>query len=70
MVIDNESDQILGVHIVAPTAGDLIAEAALAIEFEASAEDWASTIHVHPTFSEALMEAAADARGEAVHIAR
>lgn len=69
MVIDKASDQILGVHIVAPTAGDLIAEAALAIEFESSAEDWASTIHVHPTFSEALMEAAAAARGEAVHIA-
>ena len=62
------TDQILGVHIVAPTAGDMIAEAALAIEIEATAEDLASTIHVHPTFSESLMEAAADARGEAVHI--
>jgi len=70
MVVDKVSDQVLGVHIVAPTAGDLIGEAALALEFEATAEDWASTIHVHPTFSEALMEAAAAARGEAVHIAQ
>ena len=70
MVIDKKTDRILGVHIVAPTAGDLIGEASLAIEFEACAEEWAATIHVHPTFSEAMMEAAADARGEAVHIAK
>jgi dihydrolipoamide dehydrogenase len=68
IITQKSTDQILGVHIVAPTAGDMIAEAALAIEMEATAEDLASTIHVHPTFSESLMEAAADARGEAVHI--
>ncbi|MEW5702281.1 MAG: dihydrolipoyl dehydrogenase [Candidatus Zixiibacteriota bacterium] len=70
IVVDKATDQILGVHIVAPTAGDMIGEAALALEFEATAEDWASVIHVHPTFSEALMESAAAARGEAVHIAQ
>jgi dihydrolipoamide dehydrogenase len=68
IIADKKTDQVLGVHIVAPTAGDMIAEAAFAIEMEATAEDLASTIHVHPTFSEALMESAADARGEAVHI--
>jgi dihydrolipoamide dehydrogenase len=68
IVADKKTDRIIGVHIVAPTAGDMIAEAALAIEMEATAEDLASTIHVHPTFSEAMMESAADARGEAVHI--
>jgi dihydrolipoamide dehydrogenase len=68
IIAQKSTDTILGVHIVAPTAGDMIAEAALAIEMEATAEDLATTIHVHPTFSESLMEAAADARGEAVHI--
>ena len=68
VVTDMATDQIVGVHIVAPTAGDMIAEAALALEMEASSEDLASTVHVHPTFSEALMEAAADARGDAIHI--
>ncbi len=68
IITQKSTDQILGVHIVAPTAGDMIAEAALAIEMDATAEDLASTVHVHPTFSESLMESAADARGEAVHI--
>lgn len=70
MVVDKKTDRILGVHIVAPTAGDMIAEAALAIEMDARSEDWAATIHVHPTFSEATMEAAADVMGAAVHVAK
>jgi len=70
MVVDKKTDRILGVHIVAPTAGDMIAEAALAIEFDARSEDWAATIHVHPTFSEATMEAAADVMGAAVHVVK
>ena len=70
MVVDKKTDRILGVHIVAPTAGDMIAEAALAIEMDACSEDWAATIHVHPTFSEATMEAAADVMGAAVHVAK
>ena len=69
-VVDKKTDRILGVHIVAPTAGDMIAEAALAIEMDACSEDWAATIHVHPTFSEATMEAAADVTGAAVHVAK
>lgn len=70
MVVDKKTDRILGVHIVAPTAGDMIAEAALAIEMDACSEDWAATIHVHPTFSEATMEAAADVTGGAVHVVK
>ncbi len=70
MVVDKKTDRILGVHIVSPTAGDMIAEAALAIEMDARSEDWAATIHVHPTFSEATMEAAADVMGAAVHVAK
>ncbi|MEW5875738.1 MAG: dihydrolipoyl dehydrogenase [Candidatus Zixiibacteriota bacterium] len=70
IVADKKTDRVLGVHIVAPTAGDMIAEAAFALEMEASAEDLASTIHVHPTFSESVMESAADSRRESVHIWR
>ncbi|HEX9750116.1 MAG TPA: dihydrolipoyl dehydrogenase [candidate division Zixibacteria bacterium] len=69
-VADKATDRLLGVHIVAPTAGDLIAEGALALSMDATAEDLATTIHVHPTFSEALMESAAAARGEAVHMVK
>ncbi len=53
-----DSDRILGVHIIGPMAGELIAEATLAMEFQASAEDLQRTIHAHPTLAEALHEAA------------
>jgi dihydrolipoamide dehydrogenase len=53
-----ETDTILGVHIIGPMAGELIAEATLAMEFQASAEDLQRTIHAHPTLAEALHEAA------------
>jgi dihydrolipoamide dehydrogenase len=53
-----DSDRILGVHVIGPMAGELIAEATLAMEFQASAEDLQRTIHAHPTLSEALHEAA------------
>jgi dihydrolipoamide dehydrogenase len=52
------SDEILGVHIIGPMAGELIAEAVLAMEFRGSAEDLQRTMHAHPTLSEALHEAA------------
>jgi dihydrolipoamide dehydrogenase len=52
------TDSILGVHIIGPLAGELIAEATLAMEFQASAEDLQRTIHAHPTLAEALHEAA------------
>lgn len=58
ILADRESDTILGVHIIGPMAGELIAEATLAMEFEASAEDLQRTIHAHPTLAEALHEAA------------
>ena len=54
----HDTDTILGVHIIGPMAGELIAEATLAMEFQASAEDLQRTIHAHPTLAEALHEAA------------
>ena len=67
IIADEKFDEILGVHIVGPMAGELIAEAVLAIEFEASAEDLQRTVHAHPTLSEALHEAALAADGRALH---
>jgi dihydrolipoamide dehydrogenase len=63
-----DDDRVLGVHIIGPDAGTIIAEAALAIEFGASAEDIARTCHAHPTLNEALKEAALAADGRAIHI--
>lgn len=62
------TDRVLGVHIIGPDAGTLIAEATLAIEFGASAEDIARTCHAHPTLSEAVKEAALAVDGRAIHI--
>jgi dihydrolipoamide dehydrogenase len=53
-----KTDRILGVHIIGPRAADMIAEGVLAVEFAGSSEDIARTVHGHPTFAEALMEAA------------
>jgi dihydrolipoamide dehydrogenase len=61
------TDEILGVHIVGPLASELIAEAVLAMEFRASAEDIALTIHAHPTLSEAMHEAALSVDGRALN---
>jgi dihydrolipoamide dehydrogenase len=68
VVIEKGNRKLLGIHIVANGAGDLIAEAALAIEMGALAGDIAGTIHAHPTLPEAIMEAAKAALGEAIHI--
>lgn len=65
---DPKTNDLLGAHIVGPEAGNLIAEAALAIEMGASVEDLALTIHTHPTFPEALMEAADAYFGHAIHV--
>lgn len=62
-----KTDRVLGVHIIGPRAGDLIAEAAVAIEFGASAEDIARSSHAHPTLSEALKEAALAVDSRAIH---
>ncbi len=68
VVSDETSDRILGVHIIGPHASDLIHEAALAIKAGLKTKDIAETIHSHPTLSEALMEAAEDVHGEAIHV--
>jgi len=67
IVADAETEFVLGAQIVAPEASELIAEVGLAIEMGARLEDIAATIHTHPTLSEAVGEAAANARGAAVH---
>ncbi len=62
LISQAKTDRILGVHIIGPRASDMIAESALAMEFSASSEDIARTIHGHPTFAEALQEAATNIR--------
>lgn len=64
-----KSDRILGVHIIGPRAADMIAECVLAMEFGASSEDIARTVHGHPTFSEALQEAALTAQKCSIYTA-
>ncbi|HEX8171451.1 MAG TPA: dihydrolipoyl dehydrogenase [Thermoanaerobaculia bacterium] len=66
-VVDSKYDELLGVHIVGPKATELIVEACAALELEATSESIAKTIHAHPTLSEALMEAAEDVAGHAIH---
>ncbi len=68
ILADSGTDRVLGVHILGPRASDLIAEAAVAIEFGASAEDIARSVHAHPTLPEAIKEAALAVHGRAVHI--
>jgi dihydrolipoamide dehydrogenase len=68
VVIDAASQEVLGVHVVGNGAPDIIAEATLAIEMGALADDLSLTIHAHPTLPEAIMEAAKAAVGEAIHI--
>ncbi|HEX2873917.1 MAG TPA: dihydrolipoyl dehydrogenase [Polyangiaceae bacterium] len=63
-----KTDRILGVHVIGPRAGDLIAEAAVAIEFSASAEDIARSSHAHPTLAEVMKEAALSVDRRAIHI--
>ncbi len=67
IVAEEESNLVLGVHVVGPRASDIIGEAALAIEMGATLEDIAATIHPHPTLPESLMEAAELAMGKAIH---
>jgi len=62
-----ETDRLLGMHIVGPRASDLIPEGVLALEFAASAEDIARTIHAHPTLAEVVKEAALAVDGRAIH---
>ncbi|MGI9305765.1 MAG: dihydrolipoyl dehydrogenase, partial [Gammaproteobacteria bacterium] len=64
----DESDRILGVHIIGAGASDLIAEGVLALEMGAASEDIARTCHAHPTLAEAFREAALAVDGRAIHI--
>lgn len=68
MLADARTDRIVGVHVLGPRASDLIAEAAIAMEFGASAEDIARSVHAHPTLPEALKEAALAVAKRAIHL--
>lgn len=68
ILADTKTDRILGVHIVGPEAGNMIAEAAVAMEFGGSAEDLARTCHAHPTLTEAVKEAALAVEDRAIHM--
>ena len=67
ILADNSTDKVLGVHIIGPHAGEMIAEMAVAMEFGASSEDIARTCHAHPTFSEAIKEAALSVDKRQIH---
>lgn len=66
-LVDAKTQRVIGVHMVGPSASDLIAEATLALEMGAVAEDIALTVHTHPTLAEGMMESAAHALGHAIH---
>jgi dihydrolipoyl dehydrogenase len=68
ILADAASDRVLGVHIVGPYAGELIAEAAVLMEFGGAAEDLARICHAHPTLSEAVKEAALAAWAKPIHL--
>lgn len=67
ILADKETDEVLGVHMIGPQASELIAEVVLAMEYRASSEDIARTVHAHPTLSEAVKEAALAVDGRAIH---
>ena len=67
ILAEEKTDKVLGVHIIGPHAGDMIAEMVLAIEFGASSEDIARTCHAHPTYSEAIKEAALAIDKRSIH---
>ena len=67
ILADEKTDKVIGVHMIGPHAGEIIAEMAIAMEFGASSEDIARTCHAHPTFSEAVKEAALSVDKRAIH---
>jgi dihydrolipoamide dehydrogenase len=67
LIFDAEYDQLIGAHIVGYDATELLAELGLAMRLECTAAEIMRTMHAHPTLSEAVMEAAADALGVCVH---
>ena len=68
ILADAATDRVLGVHIVGPHAGEMIAEAAVLMEFSGSAEDLARTCHAHPTLTEAVKEAALAIARRTIHL--
>ena len=68
VLADAATDRVLGVHIIGASAGELIQEASVLMEFGGSAEDLARTCHAHPTMSEAVKEAAMAVAKRAIHI--
>jgi len=69
IIRDTATDRMVGAHMIGPSASELLAQSVLALEFDATIEDIAHTIHAHPTLSEAVHEAALGADGRAIHIA-
>ncbi len=67
IIADEKTDKVLGTHMIGPNAGEMIAEIAIAMEFGASSEDIARTCHAHPTFSEAIKEAALSVDKRPIH---
>ena len=67
ILADSKTDKVLGVHIIGPHSGDMIAEMAIAMEFGASSEDIARTCHAHPTHTEAIKEAALAVEKRPIH---
>jgi dihydrolipoamide dehydrogenase len=65
---DKETDRILGIHIIGPNAGEMIAEGVLGMEYGAASEDIARTCHAHPTLSEAFKEAAMATYDKPIHM--
>ena len=68
IVADKKYDEVLGVHMIGPRATELVAEATLALRLECTVEALIRTIHAHPTFSEAVGEAAHATHGVAIHM--
>ncbi len=68
VLADEKTDRVLGVHILGPRAGDMIAEAAVAMDYGATAEDIARSCHAHPTLAESVKEAALAVDGRALHV--
>ncbi len=68
VLADKRTDKVLGVHILGPLAGDILAEAVTVMEFGGSAEDIARTCHSHPGMGEAVKEAALAVDGRPIHI--
>ncbi len=68
VIRDKSNDRMVGAHLIGPSASELLAQSVLAMEFDATIEDIAHTIHAHPTLSEAMHEAALSADGRAIHI--